>query len=290
MEVVPMRKVLTAVFVGLLTVTGVCEAQWLNYPDPRIPRTADGKPILTAAAPRSADGKPDLSGVWHVQSEPSEIKLQRLGPPPKGVGTAIGMEFETVSMYAVDVTLDYKPGEIVMTPEAEALYQRRRNGQEFSPATYCLPGGVPMATLGSEAFKVVQTTGLTLIVHEVDGFPRQIYTDGRALPTKIEFPSWLGYSVGRWEADTFVVDTGGFNDKSWLDLRGHPHGEEMRITERYRRRDVGHLDVETSINDPKYYNKPFSFKVTHLLQVDSDIFEYFCNEAEKDLAHMTIVK
>jgi hypothetical protein len=202
------------------------------------------------------------------------------------VGTAIGMGAETVSMYGADVLLDYKPGEIVMTPEAEALYERRREGQEFGPLTYCLPAGVPNATLLSEAFKIVQTPGLTLVIHELDGFPRQIYADGRALPKKIEFPSWLGYSVGRWEQDTFVVDTIGFNDKTWLDLRGHPHTEEMHITERYRRRDVGHLDLETTIEDLKYYNKPFSFKVTHLLEVDSDIMEYFCNEGERDIVRM----
>jgi hypothetical protein len=284
-----MRTVLIAAFAGLLTLTGVAEAQWLNYPDPRIPRTAEGKPVLTAPASRAADGKPDLSGVWHVQAEPPDIKLQRLGPPPT-VGNAVGMEPETVSMYSADVLVDYKAGDIVMTPEAKALYERRRKGQEFTPNTYCQPAGVPMATLLSLAFKIVQTPGLTLLILEHDGFPRQIYTDGRALPTKIEFPSWLGYSVGRWEGDTFVVDTIGFNDKSWLDLRGHPHTEEMHITERYRRRDVGHLDVETTIDDRKYYSKPFSFRVTHLLEVDADIFEYFCNEAEKDLAHMVIVK
>ena len=149
---------------------------------------------------------------------------------------------------------------------------------------------MPTATLLSEALKVVQTSGLTLIIHELDGFPRQIYTDGRALPKKIEFPSFLGYSIGRWDGDTFVVDTAGFNDKTWLDGRGHPHTEQMHITERYRRRDVGHLDVETTISDPTYYSRPFSFKVTHLLEVDSDIVEYFCNEAEQDLAHMVIVK
>jgi hypothetical protein len=285
-----MRKPLIAAFLGLLTATAVAEAQWLNYPDPRIPRTADGKPILTAPPPRAADGKPDLSGVWHVQSEPLEIVLQRLGPPPKGVGTAVGMELNTVSMYALDVTLDYKPGEIAMTPEAAALYERRLKGQEFLPTTYCQPGGIPLATLLSEAFKIVQTSGLTLIIHELDGFPRQIYTDGRALPKKIEFPAWLGYSIGRWDGDTLVVDTIGFNDKTWLDGRGHPHSEEMHITERYRRRDVGHLDVETTIDDRTYYSKPISFKVTHLLQADSDIVEYICNEAEQDLAHMVIVK
>lgn len=173
-----------------------------------------------------------------------------------------------------------------MTAEAEALYQRRLQGQEISPTTRCLPAGVPRATLLSEAFKIVQTPGLTLVIHELDAFPRQIYTDGRALLKKIAFPSWLGYSIGRWENDTFVVESIGFNDKSWLDGRGHPHSEEMRITERFRRRDVGHLDVEITINDPKFYNKPFSFKVTHLLEVDSDILEYFCNEGEQDLAHL----
>jgi hypothetical protein len=282
-----MGKVVIAALLGLLTVTAAADAQWLNYPDPRIPRTADGKPILTASAPRAADGKPDLTGTWHVQSEPLEIKRQKLGPPPK-VGSAIGMGPETTSMYAFDVLLDYQPGEIVMAQEAQALYERRK--KEFGPLAYCQPGGIPTSTLLSEAFKIVQAPGLTLIIHELDGFPRQIYTDGRALPKKIEFPSWLGYSVGRWEGDTFVVDTIGFNDKSWLDARGHPHTEELHITERYRRRDVAHLDVETTFSDPKYYSKPFSFKVTHLLEVDSDIVEYICNEAEKDLAHMTIPK
>jgi hypothetical protein len=191
-----MRKVVIAASLGLLTVTTVADAQWLNYPDPRIPRTADAKPILTRPAPRTPDGKPDLTGTWHVQSEPPEIKRQKLGPPPKGVGGVIGMEPEALSMYAADATLDYQPGEIVMTPEAAALFERRRKGEEFSPTTYCQPAGIPLGTIGSEAFKIVQTPGLTLIVHETDGFPRQIYTDGRGLPKKIEFPSWLGYSVG----------------------------------------------------------------------------------------------
>lgn len=284
-----MRTLLMIAFVGLLTTARTAQAQWLNYPDPRIPRTADGKPILTAPAPRTADGKPDLSGVWHVQSEPLEIKRQRLGPEYGRIST-IGMEPTTTSMYAFDVLLDYKPGEIVMAPEAEALYQRRRTGQEFSPVTHCLPAGLPRAGLLSLVFKIVQTPGLTILMHEVDGYPRQIYTDGRALPKEFAFPSWLGYSVGRWEGDTFVVDTAGFNDKSWLDGRGHPHTEEMRIREKYRRRDVGHLEVEATIEDPKYYSKPFSFKVTHLLEVDSDIAEYICNEGEKDLAHMMSVK
>jgi hypothetical protein len=146
-----------------------------------------------------------------------------------------------------------------------------------------LPAGVPPATLLSEVQKIVQTPGLLIVMHELDlGMSRQIYTDGRPLPTEIQFPSWLGYSIGRWEGDTLIVDTIGFNDRSWLDMRGHPRSEATHVTEKYQRRDVGHLNVETTIDDPRSYNRPFTVNVTHLLEVDSDILEYVCNEGEKD--------
>jgi len=279
-----MRKVLIAASVALLMPRGV-EAQWLNYPDPRLPRTVEGKPALTAPAPRAFDGKPDLSGVWHVQSESLEEK-RRLFGADYGTITVPGMEPTTTSKYGQDVLVDYRPGEIVMTPQAEAIYMRRRQGQEISPTEQCLPAGVPRATLLSEVHKIVQAPGLIIVMHELDGgMSRQIYTDGRPLP-KDPSPSWLGYSVGRWEDDTLIVDTIGFNDRSWLDSRGHPHSEAMHITEKYRRRDVGHLDVEITMDDPKSYNRPITFKVTHLLQADSDILEYVCNENERDRIHM----
>ena len=279
-----MRKVLIATSVALLMHRGA-EAQWLNYPDPRIPRTVEGQPALTAPAPRAFDGKPDLSGVWHVQSESLEEK-RRLFGPDFGTIFVPGMEPTTTSKYAQDVLVDYRPGEIVLTPEADAIYTRRRRGQEISPTELCLPAGVPRATLLSEVHKIVQAPGLIIVMHELDGgMSRQIYTDGRPLP-KDPSPSWLGYSVGRWEDDTLVVDTIGFNERAWLDSRGHPRSEAMHITEKYRRRDVGHLDVEITMDDPKSYNRPITFKVTHLLQADSDILEYVCNENEKDRIHM----
>ena len=279
-----MRKVLIAVSVALLMPRGA-EAQWLNYPDPRIPRTADGQPALTALAPRAFDGKPDLSGVWHVQSESLEEK-RRLFGPDFGTIFVPGMEPTTTSKYGQDVLVDYRPGEIAMTPEADAIYMRRRRGQEISPTEQCLPAGVPRATLLSEVHKIVQAPGLIIVMHELDGgMSRQIYTDGRPLPNAPS-PSWLGYSVGRWDGDTLVVDTIGFNDRAWLDSRGHPRSEAMHITEKYRRRDVGHMDVEITMDDPKSYNRPIAFKVTHLLQADSDILEYVCNENEKDRVHM----
>jgi len=282
-----MGRIVITASVAVVILTAGAEAQWLNYPDPRIPRAADGNALLTAPAPRASDGKPDLSGVWHVQAESLEEKRRLLGPD-YGIVFVVGMEPTTTSKYATDVLLDYGPGEIVMTPEAEAIYLRRRQGQEISPTTLCLPAGVPRATLLSEVHKIVHTPGLIIVMHELDfGMSRQIYTDGRSLPTEIQFPSWLGYSVGRWEDDTLVVDTIGFNARTWLDGRGHPHSEAMHVTEKYRRRDVGHLDVEITIDDRRFYNRPFTFKVTHLLEVDSDMLEYVCNEGEKDLAIMS---
>ena len=265
-------------------VVQVASAQWLNYPTPGLPRLPDGKPNLAAKAPRARDGKPDLSGVWHVYSEPIEEK-KRLFGPDIGVISVPGMEPDTISKYAVSLLLDYKPGEIVMTPEAQRVVDERRKNNEDLTTLHCLPMGTPLATLVSEVQKIVQTPGLILIMHELDGMPRQIYTDGRKLPANPN-PTWLGSSVGRWEGDTLVVETVGLNDRVQLDISGHPRSEAMRMTERYRRRDVGHLDVEFTFDDPKYYNKPFTVKVTHLLQADTDILEYVCNENERDRAHM----
>jgi hypothetical protein len=118
---------------------------------------------------------------------------------------------------------------------------------------------------------------------ELDG-PRQIYLDGRKLEEDPN-PSWLGHSAGHWEGDTLVVETNGFNDRTWLDIMGHPHSERMKLTERYQRRDFEHLDVEITVDDPVMYTRPVSVKITHLLQPDTDVLEYYCAENEKDLGH-----
>jgi hypothetical protein len=142
-----------------------------------------------------------------------------------------------------------------------------------------------VATNLSEVSKIVQTPGLIIMLLELNNGYRQIYTDGRPLP-KDPSPSWMGYSTGRWDGDTLVVETIGFNDRGWLDVIGHPQSDQMHLTERYRRRDAGHLDVEYTFNDPKYYVRPFTVKITHLLQADTDILEYICGENEKDRPHM----
>ena len=260
-------------------------AQWVTYPAPGVPRTRDGKVNLAAPAPRASNGKPDLSGLWHVQATPL-AEMKRLYGDNVGTTDVPGMEADTVSKYAFNILLDFKPEKAPMRPEAAAILRHRlQDPTDALPSTRCLPTGIPLSTLVSEVHKIVQTPALIVILLELDNAHRQIYTDGRKLPEDPQ-PSWLGYSVGKWEGDTLVVDTIGFNDKAWLDAIGHPRSEAMHLTERYHRRDFGHLDVEMTIDDPKMYTRPFTIKVTHLLVPDSDILEYFCAENEKDRGHM----
>ena len=275
-----MRKHLPWILLAILG-NGL-SAQWVNYPAPGIPRTADGKPNLTARAPRAPNGKPDLSGVWHVEATPLAEQKRLFGENIDTVALP-GMEPDQISKYVLNILADFKPGDSPMRPEAAALLRER--SQQERPSLNCLPWGIPASTLFAPVHKIVQTAGLIVMMLEVDsGATRQIYTDGRKLPADPE-PLWYGYSVGHWEGEALVVETSGFNDKSWLDSMGHPHSEALRVTERYRRRDFGHLDVDITIDDPKMYTRPFTIKVTHLLQPDSDILEYFCAENERDRRH-----
>jgi len=257
-------------------------AQWLNYPTPGTPRTRDGKPNLTAPVPRAADGKPDLSGVWHVHPTSLE-EMKRLFGDDVSVTDVPGMEIDTISKYALNILVDYKADEARMRPETAEIFRRHAAGGD--PVGLCLPLGIPITFLVSEPNRIVQSPRMIAILYESDGTHRQIYTDGRALPKEVAQPSWLGYSAGKWVGDTLVVETAGFNDKTWLDLIGHPHSEALRIVERYRRRDFGHLDVEMTFDDPQMYTKPFTIKFTQDLWADSDIFENICNENEKDTVH-----
>jgi hypothetical protein len=269
------------IFFGLLAIGA--HAQWLNFPTPGIPRTPDGKPNLAAPVPRAANGKPDLSGVWHVHPTPL-AEMQRLFGEHVGDANVPGMEIGTQSKYAFDILMDFKPEDALMRPEATEIVHRRAQGS--LPSENCLPLGIPMASLLSEPIKILQSPKLMVIMFELDDKNRQIYMDGRTFPKEFDQPAWAGYSVGKWDGDALVVETAGFNDKSWLDVMGHPHSEALRVRERYRRRDFGHMDVDMTFDDPQMYTKPFGIKVTFDLWADSDIFEYYCNENEKDRAHM----
>jgi hypothetical protein len=261
-------------------------AQWLNYSPPGTP-VKDGKPNLSAPAPHGADGKPDLTGVWaHERTSAAEFKrILGASYEAESQSALLGMELEVVHKYGLNIFSDFPPGESILRPAAEAAMKRRaaeRRVDNVCHGEY----GWPVAGLLAEPFKIVEAPKETMILYEVDGLHRQVFTDGREFPATFEFPAYLGYSTGRWEDDTFVVETRGFNDRTPLDGTGHPRSEAMHVTERFRRRDFGHLDTELTFDDPEMYTRKFTVKIAYELIPNNDIFEMFCTQNEKDRAHM----
>jgi hypothetical protein len=290
-----MYDLIRKLVVGSVLASGMTigiHAQWLNYKTPGVPRTADGKPRLDAPAPRASDGHPDLSGVWMHDLTPI-AELRRL------FGNFIdeeiknelpGMEGKNFHKYGLNVLADFPADQSPERPETRKAFEARLANPR--PEDLCddsgLPFGFPLPGLVSEPIKLVQAQRLTMVLYEVGGNFRQIYTDGRTLPTEINLPAYFGYSAGRWEHDTFVVETAGFNDKAPLDAFGHPHSVQLHITERFRRRDFGHLDTEMTYVDPKMYTRPFTIRISYHLLADDDIFEMF-SENEKDCRHIRAV-
>ena len=284
-----MKKCASTVL-GLLFVSSVVvtHAQWLNYKTPGVPRSADGKPKLDAPPPRALDGRPDLSGVWmHELTPVAELRRFYGAFIDEEIKNELpGMEATNVQKYALNILVDFTPANSPARPETEAIVAKALSSPP--PDFLCttnLIAGFPLQGLFAEPIKIVQAPRLTMILYEVGGNFRQVYTDGRTLPTETNLPAYFGYSVGRWERDTFVVETAGFNDKTPLDIFGHRHSDQLRITERFRRRDFGHLDIEMTFDDPKMYTRPFTIHLPHRLLADGDIFEMF-SENEKDCAHI----
>jgi len=276
-----------------LTLGAVADAQWLNYRTPGVPRTSDGKPKLDAPAPPAPDGHPDLSGVWMHDFTPME-ELKRLYGPivDESVNTEVpGMEFRNVQKYALNVLVDFPPGQSPARPETTKAFRERLANQSALPMCYDsnVPVGFPLPGLLAESIKIVQTPRLTMVLYEVGGNFRQIYTDGRQLPAEVNLPAYFGYSVGHWDHDTFIVETAGFNEKTPLDILGHQHSAQLRIVERFRRRDFGHVNVEMTYDDPQMYTRPFTINIGYHLLADEDIFEMF-SENEKDCAHIRAAK
>ena len=246
-----------ALFVaGVITLaSATAEAQWIKLKTPGLPRTADGKPDLKSAAPRVA-GKPDLTGLWRFISDP----------------------------YNNNVTVDLKPEEI--DASVVALYKQRMDdlGKD-DPSTFrCLPSGPRQLYAPSSWVRIVQTPAMIVMLYE-DLIYRQIFMDGRELP-KDPNPSFMGYSVGRWDGDTLVVESVGFNDRSWLDFGGHPHSEALKTTERIKRSNLGRLEIEVRFDDPKFYRRPWTVPANAELVADTEMIEYVCNENQKDVEHL----
>jgi hypothetical protein len=226
------------------------DAQWLNYKTPGIPRLPDGKPNLSAPAPKTAEGKPDLTGLWRDDTS------------------------ATAAMSKAMDTL--KP-----LPWAAALYEKRKdNLGSDSPGAMCLPDG---PQIGAGVGKIVQTPALLLMLSSGTSY-REIHTDGRELP-KDPNPDWMGYSVGHWDGDTLVIESSGFNDRTWID-GGHPHTEALRMTERLRRPDFGHLELVRTLVDPGAFEGAWTVPLKFELDADTEDLEYVCNENERDRPHL----
>ena len=245
-------------------------AQWLNYPTPGIPRAPDGKPNLSAPAPRTPDGKPDLSGLWEPGAGGEAA--------PVAGATPVAPEFR-------DVGLNLKGGLPFQPWAAELVKARRAENNKDDPDGHCQPLGALKMHLHPFPRKILQLPGLVVILFERDTAYRQIFTDGRPLPVDPQ-PSFNGYSTGRWEGDTLVVETRGFKDGLWLDVSGTPMTDAAKMTERFRRPSFGKLEIEVTVDDPKAYTRPWTIKLHQSIALDTDLMEFVCLENEKDVPHL----
>ena len=263
--------ILPAVAAAIAVFSNPAAAQWLHYPTPEVPKLASGKPNLEAAAPRTSYGKPDLSGIWVPEKN-------RPCPKDGCDDMEIGQEF---------MDAGWGLGGLPYQPWAAALVKTRMAafGKEDPMSSRCLPGGAFRSHTTPLFRKIVQTPGLLLILNERNAYYRQIFTDGRPLPQDPQ-PSFNGYSTGKWDGDTLVVETNGFRDGMWLDRRGSPLTDAAKMTERFRRVNYGKLQIEITVDDPKAYTRPWTIQLNQFLALDTELLDYICLENEKDLPHI----
>jgi hypothetical protein len=258
---------LAAVLCGIIAMSVMLAAQWPSYPAAGLPRGADGRVTLTAPAPRTPDGKPDLSGVWNYAG----VLGFRGGPPPPPPGTPPQATFWNIEA-------GIKEG-LPFTPYgAELRKQRMAGNSKDNPDAACLPMGYMQSHTHSQPRKLIQQPNLIVIMYEANAGTRQIFLDGRPAPPADAQPWWWGYSRGRWDGDTLVVESTHFRDGGWLDVNGAPLTSEGKITERYRRPTVGTLEIDVTIDDPKAYTRPWTVRVNQRLLPDTDLIEFVCLE------------
>jgi len=250
-------------------------AQWPLYPTAGAPRTPDGKVKLDAPTPRMPDGKPDLSGVW--ENVRSGTGQRILGPdvPPLS---------RTSQFWNIGTGLD---GDLPFQPWALELRARRvADNSKDNPDAHCLPIGLTQLHNHPQPRKIIQTPTLIVILYESNGGLRQIFMDGRPLPNNDPQPWWYGYSIGKWDGDTLVVETIGFRDNGWLDVNGAPITDAARMTERFRRVNYGNLEIDITVDDPKAYTKAWTAKtIRQRLLPDDELIEFVCAENEKSSQH-----
>jgi hypothetical protein len=244
--------------IAALLLASPAGAQWRNLPMDGVPLGADGKPNLSAPAPRATNGKPDLSGIYTPT-----IKYFR------NIAADLGLE------------------NVPMTDEARRIRASRADGTLGweEPDSHCLPQGVPKINMAPVPFKIVQTDKLVVLVYEAFNLWRQVHLDNREFADDLN-PSWLGFSKGRWDGNDLVVETRGINGKQWLDNGGLPTSDKLTVIERFRRPNFGRLEIEVTITDPTYYTRPWTVTTDARLTLNTELFEFICNENEKSTQHM----
>ena len=263
-------RLLVSLALALAFSLSSASAQWLNYPTAGVPRTADGRPNLSAPAPRSADGRPDLSGLWEME------RKGRL--PAQGADEPVSPEFLDIGSHL--------PGGLPYQPWAAQLIKKLGSEARIhDPTTNALPIGIVRIHTFPTPRKYIQVPGLLVILSEYNANYRQIFTDGRP-PLTDPNPAWNGYSTGKWDGDVLVVQTNGFRDGLWLDGAGNPLTEAGKITERFHRLNFGQLEVTITVDDPKAYTKPWTVMLNQTIKLDTDLLDFIVNENEKDMQHM----
>jgi hypothetical protein len=262
-------------------------AQWPSVRTRGVPRTPAGEPDLTAPAPRTPDGKPDLSGIW---DNGRNTGGQRGGPAGARGGARGGAASAPnvptqgpPNATFFNVGAGFSEGLPFQPWAAELVKKRMADNSKDNPDAHCLPMGFMQFHTHSQPRKIIQTPDVLLILYEANSGLRQIFTDGRTLPGEDAEPWWYGYSVGRWEGDTLVVETAGFIENIWLDVRGSPLTSSGRVIERFRRPNYGNLEIEITVDDPKAYTRPWSVKVNQRILPDTELIEFICEE--RDATH-----
>ena len=253
-------------------------AQWPELRDPAAPRKADGTINLDAPPPRTADGKPDFSGVWRGVAAPAAGRGRGNQPPAPPPPPPPGPPVAGFRDAAQNVA-----GGAPMTPWAQDLLKRRvaRNSLD-NPEAHCLPFGLVQFHTQGFPRKYVQTPKLLVILYETHSGIRQVFLDGRALPKLGEPEPWYyGYSSGRWEGDTLVVESNNFVEDGWLDIIGTPFTDQGKLTERFRRVSYGRMEIDITIEDPKAYTKPWTVRHNQELMPDTELIEFICLENQR---------
>ncbi len=260
--------------VAVLLTSATLAAQWPSFKSVSAPRTADGRVDMLGPAPRTPDGKPDLSGIWDKGLLPQEVP-----PPSLFSGSGPSQAFRDLKAAVA--------GDLQMLPWAAQLKAARfRQNSKDHPDAHCLPLHPIQLHLHPQPRKIIQTRDLVMILYEANDGRREIFLDGRPLPPEDVQPWWYGYSTGRWDGDSLIVESVGFKDQTWIDEYGTPASERLRLTERLRRINFGTLEIQVTVDDSKTFVRPFTFTLQQRLMPDTELIEFVCGENNLSAARL----